>query len=141
MQCAFCQVSGRILDCYKERRLNVNTDLIHTFSLPTVNIVNEKIYVFLWFWFCFLFICTVIALIYRLFTITSHKARTLAIQSQCKIVNQMALDNVVARMNPGDWFVLDLLSKNLDPLNFCDLVNDLFAKENPKAAENISYNI
>lgn len=101
---------------------------------------NAQIYVFLWFWFCFLFICTVIALIYRLFTITSQKVRTLAIQSQCKIVNTQALEQVVTKMNPGDWFVLDLLAKNLDPLNFCDLVNDLFAKENPKAAENINYN-
>jgi len=104
-----------------------------------INIVNEKIYVFLWFWFCFLFICTVVALIYRLFTVLSPKVRILAIQSQCKIVNNEALKGVVSKLSPGDWFVLDLLSKNLDPLNYCDLINDLYAIENPKAAEN--YNI
>lgn len=84
-----------------------------------------------------MFICTVVALIYRLSTILSPKVRTLAIQSQCKIVNNTALENVVTKLNPGDWFVLDLLSKNLDPLNFSDLINDLFARENPKLAENM----
>lgn len=103
-----------------------------------INIVNEKIYVFLWFWFCFLFICTVLALIYRLATILSPRTRTLAIQSQCKIVNNQALEHVVSKLNQGDWFVLDLLAKNLDPLNFSDLVNDLFTKEDPKAAENLN---
>jgi len=106
--------------------------------LLSLNIINEKIYIFLWFWFCFLFIITTIALVYRLFTILSPRIRTLAIQSQCKIVNNQALEEVVAKLSVGDWFILDLLSKNLDPLNYCDLVNDLFSKEFPKKAEDLN---
>lgn len=78
------------------------------------------------------------ALVYRLFTILSPKTRTLAIQSHCKIVNSTALESVVSKMNQGDWFVLDMLARNLDPLNFSDLVNDLYSKENPKGAENLN---
>lgn len=103
-----------------------------------INIVNEKIYVFLWFWFTILYVVTVAALLYRLLTILIPKVRVLAIQSRCRMVNKVALQEIVTKpeTRAGDWFVLDLLSKNLDPLNFCDLVMDYYAAlDGKKAAE------
>jgi hypothetical protein len=94
-----------------------------------INIVNEKIYVFLWFWFTILYVCTVLGLFYRLLTILSPRVRLLAIQSRVRMVNQEALRAIIesSKTRAGDWFVLDLLSKNLDPLNYCDLINKYYA--------------
>ena len=102
-----------------------------------INIVNEKIYIFLWFWFYFLAIISVIALIYRVIIICVPRARVMATQSRCRIANVDALNSVIGHCKVGDWFVLDLLSKNLDPMNFRDLIIDLYKRIDSKAAENI----
>ena len=91
-----------------------------------INIINEKIYVFLWFWFYFLAIASSVAIAYRLATFLWRKTRFLATQSRCKLVNRQALGYLLEELNAGDWFVLDLLSKNIDPLNFRDLVNEYY---------------
>ena len=91
-----------------------------------INIINEKIYVFLWFWFYFLAVASLVAVVYRALTYLIPKMRILATQSRCRLVNRNALENLLHQLNVGDWFVLDLLSKNIDPLNFRDLVIDYY---------------
>jgi hypothetical protein len=103
-----------------------------------INIINEKIYVFLWFWFYFLAVASVVAIVYRALTIVIPRIRILATQSRCRVVNREALETVVNKIRIGDWFLLDLLSKNIDPLNFRDLVVDYYREvEGSKAADNI----
>lgn len=103
-----------------------------------INIINEKIYVFLWFWFYFLAVASVVAIVYRVLTIVIPRIRVLATQSRCRVVNREALETVVSKLRIGDWFLLDLLSKNIDPLNFRDLVLDYYREvEGGKAADNI----
>lgn len=103
-----------------------------------INIVNEKIYVFLWFWFYFLAIVSLIALVYRALTIMIPKVRVLATQSRCRLAKYEALNGIIMKSKVGDWFMLDLLSKNLDPLNFKDLVEEYYKKMEGKAAESMS---
>ena len=91
-----------------------------------INIINEKIYVFLWFWFYFLAVASLVAVVYRALTYLFPKLRILATTSRCRVVNRAALENLLHQLNAGDWFVLDLLSKNIDPLNFRDLVIDYY---------------
>jgi len=91
-----------------------------------INIINEKIYVFLWFWFYFLAIASLVAIVYRALTYLLPTMRILATQSRCRLVNRAALENLLHQLDAGDWFVIDLLSKNIDPLNFRDLVIDYY---------------
>jgi len=103
-----------------------------------INIINEKIYVFLWFWFYFLAISSLVAIIYRALTLIIPRIRVLATQSRCRVANREALEKVINKLKVGDWFVLDLLSKNLDQLNFRDLVIDYYREiEGDKAADSI----
>lgn len=91
----------------------------------SINIINEKIYVFLWFWFYLLAILSFISIIYRIFTIVSIKIRFWTTKLTCRIADRKIFLNLLNKLPVSDWFILDLLAKNLDPLNFWDLVVDL----------------
>jgi hypothetical protein len=97
-----------------------------------INIVNEKVYIFLWFWFYFLAIMSFLAIIYRAITIFYPGVRVMATQSHCRIANTQALTSVLSQCRVGDWFIIDLLSKNLDTLNFKDLIFDLYRRMDGK---------
>ena len=101
-----------------------------------INIVNEKIYIFLWFWFYFLALVSFIALIYRAVSIFVPRVRYMATMSRC-LSNRDALHSVCKQCQIGDWFLLDMLSKNLDPLNFKDLVLDFYRRLEGKGPNGI----
>ncbi|XP_054153444.1 innexin inx2-like [Oppia nitens] len=92
--------------------------------LLPINIVNEKIYIFLWFWFYLLFIITVIGLTYRTVLICVPRSRYLSLKTRC-LTNHDSLYALCKRLSIGDWFVLTMLSKNLDRINFRDVVVEL----------------
>lgn len=89
-----------------------------------INIINEKIYVFLWFWFVILSVLSGLVLVYRLLIIVWPKSRLMVSRSRARLANQEYVDAICQKCSLGDWFVLHLLSKNLDPLNFKDVVAD-----------------
>ncbi|KAF7284330.1 hypothetical protein GWI33_022313 [Rhynchophorus ferrugineus] len=93
-----------------------------------LNVVNDKIYTFLWFWYVLLFICTSGGLIWRFITIMLH--------SKSLIFNKMAyaspLNNKVdpweiitvsKYCSYTDWLFLSL-AKDLDEINDMDELND-----------------
>ena len=93
-----------------------------------INIVNEKIYIFLWFWFYFVAIVSLIGLVYRLATLVSPRVRQLATYSRKRmsdVVSRDAFESIIKRRSCGTWFFLDLLSRNMDTKNFKQLVIDL----------------
>lgn len=51
--------------------------------------------------------------------------RVMVTHSRCRISERHELSKVIERAAIGDWFILDLLSRNLDPANFKDLVRAL----------------
>ena len=76
-----------------------------------INIVNEKIYLFLWFWFCFLSVISVLGLVYRLATLVSPRVRQLATYSRKRMSDsdsRNALKSIVYNQGCGTWFFLDL---------------------------------
>lgn len=98
--------------------------------LMALNIVNEKIYLFLWCWFIFLAIVTFLGLLYRVLTMILH-SRSLWFN---KIVFTMACPG---RFNPwqmlkvsnnyyyGDWLFLYYIAKNMDNFVFKDLLTQM----------------
>ncbi|KAG8034515.1 hypothetical protein G9C98_007591 [Cotesia typhae] len=90
-----------------------------------LNIVNEKIYVFLWFWFIILSVISGLSLLYRLAVVLLPKLRLMILRARSRISSQSEIQTISNRFQIGDWFVLYQLGKNIDPLVFKQLITDL----------------
>ncbi|CAH1111012.1 unnamed protein product [Psylliodes chrysocephalus] len=93
-----------------------------------LNIVNEKIYVFLWFWFILLSVLSGISLIYRCVVIVAPKIRLYLLRTKCRIAPSDQIETICNKCEIGDWFVLYQLGKNIDPLIFKEVISDLAKK-------------
>lgn len=93
-----------------------------------LNIVNEKIYVFLWFWFIVLAILSALSLAYRLAVILSPKLRYVLLRARSRLSAQDQVKTISNKCQIGDWFVLYQLGKNMDPLVYKQLIADLSSK-------------
>lgn len=91
-----------------------------------LNIINEKIYVFLWFWFIILTVVTGIQIVYRMMTLFMAKLREMMLQSRSRLTERYKVESICRRVGLGDWFLLYQLGKNIDPLIFKEFLNDLF---------------
>jgi hypothetical protein len=93
-----------------------------------VNIVNEKVYVFLWFWFVLLSVVTGLALLFRAVVIAGPRVRMYLLHARSRLAQQDQIETISHNCQIGDWFVLYLLGKNIEPLVFKELVEDLAKK-------------
>lgn len=71
-----------------------------------LNIVNEKIYVFLWFWFVILALVTAVMLVYRLIVIFFDPVRKSMLRSRARLCEPYHLSVVFNASKLGDWFIL-----------------------------------
>lgn len=95
-----------------------------------MNIVNEKIYIFLWFWFIILAILTGGNLLLRIVQLFSSKLRNRMV----KLENMGYLDQnvgreqaeaVVSTLSYSDWLILYYLAQSMDKTNFGALISQL----------------
>jgi len=96
-------------------------------TLP-VNIINEKLFIFIWFWLIFVAVCSGLYLIFRLSTLLADQMRVGLITvhggKSCRRSDVEAIldqPGFTWTEKIGDWFLLHLICKNLNVL----LVNDL----------------
>ena len=87
-----------------------------------LNIINEKIYVFLWFWFVIVSVITGVQLIYRLAILVTPQWRKVLLRTRSRLVPMTQLDTICKVSRLGDWFILYQLGKNMDPLVFRDFI-------------------
>uniref|UniRef100_T1J6W8 Innexin n=1 Tax=Strigamia maritima TaxID=126957 RepID=T1J6W8_STRMM len=90
-----------------------------------LNIINEKIYVFLWFWLLFLAIPTGLVLVYRICLAAWPKLRVRVLHWQYNCFKTNRMDNMLAKANIGDWLFLNLLAKNVDGLALDMLLDEI----------------
>lgn len=93
-----------------------------------LNIVNEKIYVFLWFWFIILSILSGLSLAYRAAVVAGPKLRLMLLRTRSRLSAKADIETIANHCQIGDWFVLYQLGKNIDPLIYKQLVADLALK-------------
>ncbi len=93
-----------------------------------LNIVNEKIYIFIWFWLLFLGVLTFLVLVYRVAIIFSPYIRAFTLRMRYRRVKRECIDMVVGKSYVGDWFLIYLLGQNIDSVIFKDVLHELAKK-------------
>lgn len=98
--------------------------------LLALNIISEKIYVFLWFWLIILAVLTAMYIIYTIAVVLVPGMRKTMLQRNAKTgySNDDRLDLLMKKADIGDWFLIFLLSKNLDSILFREFISQLTEK-------------
>lgn len=103
----------------------------------SINIINEKIFIFLWFWFVILATLSSLVVLYRVVIVLIPGVRHAILKMQHRGISKEYTDIVSRRCAVGDWFVIYLLGKNLDILNFKVLIGELARKFVSRQENNI----
>lgn len=93
-----------------------------------LNIINEKIYVMLWFWLIILAVMTSLYLLYVLAAISVPSMRRIMLERNSKYDHKDRIDVLMRKAQMGDWFLIFLLSKNLDSILFKEFIDRLTDK-------------
>ncbi|XP_065582689.1 innexin inx2-like [Artemia franciscana] len=115
----------RMTKCTFRRYGPSGTLQIHdSLCLLAINIINEKIYVFLFFWFFILLILTSIYFLYRLSLIISQSLRRLSIPE------------LKMNVDYGDYLLLSFLKVNInDQCIFIEIMDELKMRYDGKSIE------
>ncbi|XP_044759900.1 innexin inx2-like [Coccinella septempunctata] len=90
-----------------------------------LNILNEKLFLIIWIWFHVLAFITAMFMVYRCLVICIPSLRSYILISHSRHVWCFKVKLMIMKINYGDFFVLDHLGKNLNPVIFCDIINDI----------------
>lgn len=102
-----------------------------------LNIINEKIYIFLWFWFILIASITGLFLLYRLAVLMGAGIRTAMIQARSGRVSREKISDIVSEpgltyfQQVGDFFLLYLIAKNIDEVAMKELIIELHSTLKP----------
>ncbi len=84
---------------------SANIETHDALCLLPLNIVNEKIYIFLWFWFLILGALTAAVILFRLIIIACPPVRVYMLSLRFKLGSLDHLHTIVRKMSIGDWFL------------------------------------
>jgi len=101
-----------------------------------LNIINEKIYIFLWFWFAFLAVLTGLWFLYRLAIILFHGLRVSTIYIRTDgVVDKSQISATLNNPNHnfsqrlGNYLLLYFIAKNLSPFIMKDVFDAIAPEE------------
>jgi len=89
-----------------------------------INILNEKIYVFLWFWFQSLAVLSILNMVYRVLVILMPSLRQLLLRRRVRNDYTSRSCNKL-HVSGADLFLLSTLGENLNPVVFSETFNDI----------------
>ncbi|XP_014207948.1 innexin inx3 isoform X1 [Copidosoma floridanum] len=93
--------------------------------LLALNIINEKIYVFLWFWFIILAIMSGAALIYSMIIVLLPNSREYILKRRFKFNTKAGAKALVRKTQIGDFLLLHLLGQNINVMFFNEVLEEL----------------
>lgn len=90
-----------------------------------LNVLNEKIFMVLWYWLVGLAIITCASIVYRLAVFASPELRFQLLRLKSRTCDYNDIRFVFSRADIGDWLLLILLTKNIDPFTLRLVIRDL----------------
>ena len=90
-----------------------------------INIINEKIYVFLWFWFLLLTVLTFLVVMYRFIIIVSPRMRAYLLYIRFRLIKKECINVIIKKTQMGDFFLLYMLGQNVDSMIFKEVLHEL----------------
>ena len=102
-----------------------NIEVMDVLCILPLNIVNEKLYVFLWFWFLGLAGLTLINNAFRIVLMISPRMRAYFLHVRLRFVSRDAINVIIRQSRIGDWFLLYMVGQNMDASIFSEVMCDL----------------
>merc|ERR1711899_669237 len=97
------------------------------------NIINEKIYVTLWFWLVILACMTAVYLIYVVAIIAVPGLRRGMVTRKARADHVDQAYHLVTNASTGDWFMIFLVSRNMDSTMYNIFIEEITEKFKTKA--------
>ncbi|XP_031828886.1 optic ganglion reduced [Nomia melanderi] len=93
-----------------------------------LNIVNEKTYIFIWFWFTILSVMLLGLMVYRAAIIFAPAIRPRLLHLSSRLLSIETCHSISKKIQLGDWWILYVLSSNIDSLIYRDFLQELTKK-------------
>lgn len=109
-------------------------------SILPLNIVNEKTYIFIWFWYLILLVMLFGLVIYRLLIIFVPSVRARVLNARNRMVPREIAVSVSNKVDIGDWWIIYMLGRNLDPIIYKDVLAELAKSISVPSKKNKNWN-
>jgi len=93
-----------------------------------LNILNEKIYIFLWFWFMMLAFMSAVALVYSTTILLLPSVRETILIRRFRFGTPAGVSALIRKTQVGDFLLLHLIGQNLNMMMFGELLDELSRK-------------
>ncbi|XP_055305433.1 innexin inx3 [Sitodiplosis mosellana] len=90
-----------------------------------LNILNEKIYIFLWFWFIILAALSACAILYSALVVMLPTTREAIIKRRFRNGTTNEVEGLIANIQVGDFLLLHLLGQNISVNAFSEILREL----------------
>jgi len=102
-----------------------------------LNILNEKIYIFLWFWFIILALLSGLALIYSTAVVLLPSTRETILKRRFRFGTPEGVDAIIRKTQVGDFLLLHLLGQNMNLMMFGEILDELVRRLNYGSNSNL----
>ncbi|XP_017135944.1 innexin inx4 [Drosophila miranda] len=103
-----------------------------TLCLLPLNILNEKIFAFLWVWFMAMTFLAGLKLFFRIITMFNSGIRFHILRARARLMPKSHLQRALQNCSFGDWFVLMRVGNNISPEMFLKLLEELYATQSQR---------
>ncbi|XP_037940175.1 innexin inx5-like [Teleopsis dalmanni] len=129
-------VFPKIAKCEMMKYGSSGTPIIYdNLCILPLNILNEKIFAFLWCWFILMSVVAFFNLMLRFLMILCKCFRLKLIRARARNMPSLNVRQAIHNFSFGDWFVLFKVGSNINPILFRDLIQALYEARKKKKTD------
>ncbi|EFN62743.1 Innexin inx3 [Camponotus floridanus] len=120
------QVFPRITKCtFHKFGASGTIQKLDALCVLALNILNEKIYIFLWFWFIILALMSGLAVLYSMAIVLMPSTRETILKKRFKFGTSDTVNALIRKTQVGDFLMLHLLGQNMNLMMFNETLEEL----------------